>query len=83
LKVGVSVHSKTHNQGFGFNNILSALAEDDKLRIISNSGFLYAIGRTIKTYDLDFCFNGTLIYYELSLSEFENLEINEFTTLDF
>jgi len=83
VEIGVTVQSKEHNRGFGLDNILSTLSADDRLRIISNSGFLYAIGQKIKTFDLDFCFNGTLIYYELSIAKFEDLEINEIMTLDF
>jgi hypothetical protein len=83
VEIGVTVQSKEHNRGFGLDNILSTLSTDDRLRIISNSGFLYAIGQKIRTFDLDFCFNGTLIYYELSIAKFEDLEINEIMTLDF
>jgi len=83
IEIGISVKSKIHNKGFGLNNILSTLASDDKLRILSNSGFLFAIGGKIKTFDIDFQFNGTLLYYELSIQDIEELEINEIMNLDF
>lgn len=81
IKVGTTIGSKLHNKGFGLDNIISALTHEDNLRIISNSGFLYVTGKTRKTFDLDFCFNGTLIYFELSISAFEDFELNELFSL--
>jgi hypothetical protein len=83
LERGVTSKSNTHNAGFGLDNIISALS-NSTLRIVSNNAILFyrkngEISET-KTYDMPFCLNGTLIYFDLPVSGFENTEIrDEFT----
>ncbi len=76
MKDNVTVKSRPHNKGMGLGNIINAISEDDKLRIISNGGMVYASGNFRKTFQTGFNFTGTLIYYEISLSHFPDLEIN-------
>ncbi len=70
-----TINSKTHNMGLGLGNIRRTCTESDKLRILSNQGFLYANSDFIQIQPNNFYFCGTLIYYELSLSHFDELEI--------
>lgn len=72
-----TVGSQEHNRGLGLGNILRTCQDKDVLRIISNRGFLYARNGEVQVHELDFQLNGTLIYYELSLSHFDDLEIIE------
>lgn len=67
--------SKLRNKGLGLGNIRMACTEDDSLRIISNRGFLVATRDEIIQRNNNLDFPGTLIFYELSLSHFENEEI--------
>ncbi|OAV64175.1 hypothetical protein Barb6_03360 [Bacteroidales bacterium Barb6] len=49
--------------------------ENDALCIVSDGGFLHITRDEIKNYKLmDFQFNETLIYYDLSLDHFEDDE---------
>lgn len=70
-----TTRSQTHNMGMGLGNIKDTCTDDDVLCIISNSGLLLAKRDNIITKDEDYDFPGTLIYYELSLSHFEDEEI--------
>lgn len=67
--------SRTHNMGMGLGNIKDSCTEDDILGIISNNGCLFAKREHMRAYENDFYFPGTLIYYELSLSHFDEEEI--------
>ncbi len=70
-----TTRSRSHNAGMGLGNIRNACTDRDALRIVSNNGFLYANRESISSRATDFNFKGTLIYYELSLSHFEDEEI--------
>lgn len=70
-----TIQSKEHNRGFGLGNIRSACTEEDALRIISNRGFLIATRDEINIRENNFNFPGTLIFYDLTLSHFEDEEI--------
>lgn len=70
-----TIQSKEHNRGFGLGNIRSACTEEDALRIISNRGFLIAKRDEINIRENNFNFPGTLIFYDLTLSHFEDEEI--------
>ncbi len=83
IENNVTVRSKPHNRGFGLGNIISVLSERDSLNIFSNQGFMHIIGDDIKTFQNDCNFLGTLIYYEISLSHFPDMEINDNFVLDF
>ncbi|OAV63836.1 hypothetical protein Barb6XT_03030 [Bacteroidales bacterium Barb6XT] len=70
-----TTQSQQHNKGMGLGNIRSTCTEKDALCIVSNGGFLHVTRDEIKNYKLmDFQFNGTLIYYDLSLAHFEDDE---------
>ena len=70
-----TTRSQTHNMGMGLGNIKDTCTDDDVLCIISNSGLLMAKRDNMIAQDEDYDFPGTLIYYELSLSHFEDEEI--------
>jgi anti-sigma regulatory factor (Ser/Thr protein kinase) len=76
LEDNITVKSQPHNRGIGLGNIINAISENDSLRIFSNQGMLYVTGEHKKTFLSDYSFAGTLIYYEMSLSHFPDLEIN-------
>jgi anti-sigma regulatory factor (Ser/Thr protein kinase) len=75
MKDKFTTQSQSHNLGMGLGNIRNACTDNDAMRIISNTGFLYANKEQISSMAMDFDFIGTLIYYELSLSHFEDEEI--------
>ncbi len=75
LEDGVTVQSREHNRGFGMGNIISSLQEEDVLHIISNEGYVCVSVDSKSQRANTFHFKGTLIYYELSLSHFENEDI--------
>lgn len=76
-----STHSQSHNAGLGLGNIRNACTDSDALRIISNSGSLYADRKEIIAKATRYEFRGTLVYFDLSLSHFEDEEI--ITTFEF
>ncbi len=73
--------TQVHNMGMGLGNIKDTCTDDDILGIISNQGCLFAKRENIRTYENPFCFPGTLIYYGLSLSHFDDEEIIDNFTL--
>lgn len=75
LEDGVTVQSKDHNRGLGMGNIISSLQDEDVLHIISNEGYVCVSVNDQKQNTNNFNFPGTLIYYELSLSHFEDEDI--------
>jgi hypothetical protein len=79
VNIGVTARSTKGNKGFGLDNIMSILSADDEFRIVSNSSLLHCKGNknNIKTYDLNFDFKGTLIYFEISISSFPQRDIEE------
>ena len=81
LKKGISARSNTHNAGFGLDTVVSALSEKSILRIVSNKALLICTkkGPSLETrmYDLPFYLQGSLIYFDLPIAGFEQLEINE------
>lgn len=70
-----TIRSQAHNKGLGLGNIRTSCTEEDKLRIISNRGFLTAQREEIDNRENNFNFPGTLIFYDLTLSHFEDEEI--------
>jgi len=77
LKRGVSARTKPHNRGFGLDSVVNSLGENDNLKVISNSALLVCTecGKSLKTYDLKFVFEGTFIYFEISIDSFEEEEV--------
>lgn len=80
MRPGVSARSSTHNAGLGLDDVLSLIRDSDKtFRVVSNREiYINSIsenGREQQTSLLDFCFNGTLIDFELDVSGFEDEEI--------
>lgn len=72
INLGVTAQSQAHNKGAGLDNIVSVLSEDCEFRLVSNKALLHFKEDKSKltTYDLDFDFKGTLIYFELLLTSF-------------
>ena len=70
-----TTQSTTHNRGMGLSNIRNSCTEKDFFGIVSGRGVLVANKYGEKKFDLDDCFPGTLIYYDLTLSNFEDEEI--------
>lgn len=76
LEVGVTSKSQTHNKGFGLDNLVSILGREGVLRIASNKAFIFSKYKKeqLRMYDLDFSFNGTLIYMDIDVDCLPNLE---------
>lgn len=79
IKIGISAKSQKHNRGFGLDNVASTLQKGDAMRIVSNKALLRILDNktNVKSYELDFDFKGTLIYFEISIDSFEKEEILE------
>lgn len=75
MKDRFTIRSKTHNRGMGLGNIRTTCTDEDALRIISNKGYIVAKKEEIIKRENNFNFPGTLIFYDLSLSHFEDEEI--------
>lgn len=73
----VTTSSTTHNKGMGLANIRCACTDKDIMRIVSGGGFLCLQRDNEKKYELGFHYPGTLLYYDLSLSHFEEEELIE------
>lgn len=71
IEIDFTVGSKVHNRGKGLDNILSCA---DAVRIICNRARLLK-KHEVKIDNIDFDFNGTLIYFELHLGDLEEEEI--------
>lgn len=71
----VTTSSTTHNKGWGLANIRCSCTEKDMMRIVSGKGLLLLHGEYEKMFELGFSFPGTLLYYDLSLSHFQDEEI--------
>lgn len=74
-----TIQSTVRNKGFGLSNIL---APTEEARIFSGNGLVYkSIDGSIRGYESDFSYPGTLIYYEIDLSKMETEELMEEFTL--
>lgn len=79
MENGFTTGSKTYNKGMGLGFIKDSCTEDDKLRIFSGNGLLVASRDSVKTYRIPFYMQGTLMYYDLTLSHLGEEEImNDF-----
>ncbi len=79
----VTSASRDHNMGMGLPNIISHLGDGDTFRILSNSALFLIVDKYQKAIGLPFNFSGTIIYYDISLKNFENEEINTSFVVDF
>lgn len=79
----ITTQSRTHNKGWGLSNIVGHIQDGDNLRIVSNNAILILSAGQIKSYLLDVEFMGTLIFYDVSLNNFEDEEIIDNFELDF
>ncbi|MCR5036016.1 MAG: ATP-binding protein [Bacteroidales bacterium] len=78
LEDNFTIKSTTRNKGMGLSNILAPAKE---ARIFSHTGLVYKHDNVTKGFDCDMSYPGTLIYYEIDLSQMENEEI--ITEFDF
>lgn len=78
LEDNFTIKSTTRNKGMGLSNILAPAKE---ARIFSQKGLVYKHDNVTKGFDCDMSYPGTLIYYEIDLSQMENEEI--ITEFDF
>lgn len=77
-----TVKSKNYNAGMGLDSIRNSSTEDQNLTIVSNGAFLVAKGDSVKTRDLGFNFEGTLVYYKINLNHYEDAD-TDLDSLDF
>lgn len=70
--------SAKHNAGLGLDNIRTSCSEEDSFWIISGSAALVVKGNSERGYIMPFEFKGTLLFYSISLSQFEDEEIIDF-----
>lgn len=69
-----TVKSTEHNKGLGMGNILASASS---ARIFSGNGLVVINAGQHKTYEINFKFPGTIIYLDVDLSTFEDMEILE------
>lgn len=71
---GVTAKTKTHNMGYGMDNIVSTMAPLDIIRIVSNKALLIKSKNKEYVFSLPYDFRGTLIYFTISTDSFEDKE---------
>ncbi len=74
---GVSAKSNTHNKGFGLDTVVSSIAgTGHTIRIISGDELFISYGKDEheRTWRQPFYFNGTLIYFDLSIDTFDDID---------
>lgn len=74
---GVSARSNTHNKGFGLDTVVSSINDSKTpIRILSGRELFVSFGNNSnqRTWDLDFDFKGTLIYFDMPFSAFEDAD---------
>lgn len=64
-----TTQSKPHNRGYGLDNIISCCSEGNTFKLTSNGASLIVLNNKISTFALDYEFPGTLLYFEISISE--------------
>lgn len=75
-----TIRSSSHNGGLGLGNILASCTEKDYLWIVSNGAILVANAENKKISEMTPEFKGTLVFYSMSISHFDDEEtINDFT----
>ncbi len=83
VKSMITTRSQSHNMGMGLGNILDHIQDGDTLKIVSNRAILILAANQMKVMPLDAHFPGTLIFYDISLSNFEIDENYATFELDF
>lgn len=71
---GVSARSNSHNRGFGLDTVVSSVCgSKNAIRILSGTELFlsYGIEQNQRTWQTDFDFKGTLIYFDMPISTFE------------
>lgn len=82
LESGVTSGSKAYNKGFGLDTVVTFLKGENMFRMVSNKGLIKLTGKngSCEMFDIDFDFNGTLIYFDISIDSFEqDFEFGSFT----
>lgn len=77
-KIGITSRSNPHNKGYGLDTVVSSITSSGHLiRIASGNELFLSHGKnkTYKTYKLDFEIPGTLVYFTLPVSSFEEIDI--------
>lgn len=77
---GVTAKSNTHNRGYGLDTVVSSINDSGNLvRILSGNELFISYGSNAnqRTWPLDFDFKGTLIYFDLPISSFEDADYLE------
>ena len=75
-----TIRSSSHNGGLGLGNILASCTEKDYLWIVSNGAILVANAENKKISEMTPEFKGTLVFFSMSISHFDDEEtINDFT----
>ncbi len=74
LSDNFTVRSTTRNKGLGMGNILACA---DSARIFSNNGLIVKKLNSLRALAVDIYFPGTLIYFEVDISSFDDEEILE------
>jgi len=77
MESNFTVGSKSYNSGQGLSNIRRCCTDGDKLWIVANRGLFIINDSNEELRELDFDFNGTLLFYSLSLDHFDDEEILE------
>lgn len=75
VKEMVTAGTTDHNRGCGLFNIITS---SKRFRLFSKSALLYFDGFSTRTYHSVFSFPGTLLYFELDLTETEECEVIDF-----
>lgn len=78
---GVSAKTNTHNRGFGLDTVVTSIFDTgNPIRIVSGNELFISYGdyQNFRTWHLNFEFPGTLIYFDLPIKSFEDLEYVEF-----
>lgn len=71
-----------NNKGFGLDTVVTFLKGENMFRMVSNKGLIKLTGKngSCEMFDIDFDFNGTLIYFDISIDSFEqDFEFGSFT----
>ncbi len=76
LRLGITAKTHTHNKGWGMDNIVNTMSEEDVMHIISNEAVLTKVGghQPAETKKVPYDFHGTLIYFTISIHDFEDQE---------
>lgn len=75
IEPNFTVKSASYNAGQGLQNIIDSCTEKDYVCICSNSAFMKIQGNTRVVESLNYCFDGTLLFYSMSISHFEDEEV--------